>query len=166
NHELAERAKDVSEKVKDITEFLVDIGSNIEYLRRRRMHLGRTTPSVEHRSFAGKRVAYHDACHLVHSQKVSHQPRELIKDIPGIEFVELPESTWCCGSAGIYNITRYDDSMKLLARKVENIKHIRPDVIVTGNPGCILQIQYGLEKEGLNIELLHTATFLRRAYEA
>lgn len=154
--EISEKAKRVSAKVKDITEFLVEIGLNNKH----------RTSNDEHRRYAGKRVTYHDACHLVHTQKVSQQPLNLIKSVPGIEFVELPESTWCCGSAGIYNIVRYDDSMKLLDRKVENIKKVRPDIIVTGNPGCLVQIKYGLEKEGLNIELLHTATFLRRAYEA
>lgn len=150
---LAENARKVSEKIQDVTEFLIAIGFQVD-------GSGRTN------RFAGKRITYHDACHLVHTQKISRQPRELIQMIPGIEYVELPESTWCCGSAGIYNIVRYDDSMKLLARKVENIKRIRPDVIVTGNPGCLIQIQHGLEREGLSIELLHTATFLRQAYGA
>lgn len=154
--ELAEKAKNVAEKVKDVTEFLATIGLNVE----------RRISNTDRRSVVGNRVTYHDACHLVHSQKISQQPRELIKSVPGIEYVELPESSWCCGSAGIYNIVRYDDSMKLLARKIENIKRIRPDVIVTGNPGCLVQMKYGLEKEGLKIELLHTATFLRRACEA
>lgn len=156
DNSIAEKAKRVSAKVKDITEFLIEAGLNNEY----------RTKNFEHRRFQGKRVTYHDACHLVHTQKISQQPRELINAVPGIEYVELPESTWCCGSAGIYNIVRYDDSMKLLARKIENIKRIRPDIIVTGNPGCLVQMKYGLEKEGLNIELLHTATFLRRACEA
>jgi glycolate oxidase iron-sulfur subunit len=83
--------------------------------------------------------------------------------VPGIEFVEIPEASWCCGSAGIYNIVHYDDSMKLLERKVENIASVAPDVVVTGNPGCLLQIQHGLRKRGMNVELMHTATFLWRA---
>ncbi len=151
---LADRAKAVCAKVKDITEFLTETG--IRPLE---------VPARPNSPFEGKRVTYHDACHLVHSQKISRQPRELLRSIPGIEFIELPESTWCCGSAGIYNIVRYDDSMKLLQRKIEKIKSIRPDIIVTGNPGCLIQIQHGLAMEGLEVELLHTASFLRMAYE-
>lgn len=147
---LAMKAMTVSKKIQDVTEFLTTIGLQVRE--------GGSTNRYEK-----KRVTYHDACHLVHTQKISLQPRELIKMIPGVEYVELPESTWCCGSAGIYNITRYDDSMKLLSRKMENIKRVRPDIIVTGNPGCLVQIQHGLEREGLSVELLHTATFLRRA---
>lgn len=147
---LAMKAMRVSKKIQDVTEFLTTIGLQVRE--------GGST-----NRYANKRVTYHDACHLVHTQKISLQPRELIKMIPGVEYVELPESTWCCGSAGIYNITRYDDSMKLLSRKMENIKRVRPDIIVTGNPGCLVQIQHGLEREGLSVELLHTATFLRRA---
>ncbi|MCI0706287.1 MAG: (Fe-S)-binding protein [Ignavibacteriae bacterium] len=146
---LTAPAVDLSSKVRDVTEFLHEI---------------RFKTAGEY--FRDKRVTYHDACHLVHTQKISRQPRELIKAARGVEFVELPESTWCCGSAGIYNITRYDDSMRLLARKLEHVRSIRPDIIVTGNPGCLAQIQYGLLKEGMNIELMHTATFLRRASEA
>ena len=145
---ISDAARDISAKVKDITEFLAET----EY-----------RPGSS--AYAGKRVTYHDACHLVHTQKISRQPRELIGSVRGIDFVELPESTWCCGSAGIYNITHYDDSMKLLKRKLDHIRHIKPDVIVTGNPGCLAQIQYGLEKEGMEVELVHTATFLRRACE-
>jgi glycolate oxidase iron-sulfur subunit len=150
---LADKAREVSEKVQDLTEFLTATGFTFN------------NPSKRNR-FAGKRVTYHDACHLVHTQKVSRQPRELIKQIPGIDYRELPESTWCCGSAGIYNIVRYDDSMRLLERKIANVKHVRPDILVTGNPGCLIQLQHGLEREGLSIELLHTATFLRQAYGA
>ena len=158
------RAQRVSGKTKDLTEFLVETGF---WLKRpigesEKTKRGQTTGSVA-KGLEGKRVSYHDACHLVHTQKISVQPRELLKSVPGIEYVELPEASWCCGSAGIYNIVRYDDSMKMLDRKVENIRQIQPDVIVTGNPGCMLQIQHGLRETGMNVELMHTATFLWRA---
>lgn len=148
---IRDDARSISARVKDITEFLAETGLQ---------------PARPSHPFRGKRVTYHDACHLVHTQKISAQPRALLQSIPGITYVELPESTWCCGSAGIYNIVRYDDSMQLLERKVDNIARIQPDVIVTGNPGCLVQIQHGLHKRGMNVELLHTATFLRRACEA
>ena len=148
--EYAAPAADLAGKVKDISEFIIEIGLNIN---------GKSS-----RPYEFKRVTYHDACHLVHSQKISEQPRRLIKSIPSIEYVELPESSWCCGSAGIYNITHYDTAIQLLDRKIENIKKVEPDIIVTGNPGCFVQLEYGLEREGKHIELLHLATFLRRAF--
>jgi glycolate oxidase iron-sulfur subunit len=147
--ELTEKAKNISTKVKDITEFLFMIGFQ-----------GGGRPAVKHK-YAGKRVTYHDACHLAHTQKIVQQPRELLKSITSYEFVELPEANWCCGSAGIYNIVQHESSMELLKRKIDNIKSIKPDVVVTANPGCMVQIQYGLRKEGIDIELVHTATFLK-----
>jgi glycolate oxidase iron-sulfur subunit len=154
------RAKRVSGKTKDITEFLIETGfwPATAELQDHGKSAGAVVSGIK-----GKRVSYHDACHLVHTQKISAQPRELLKMVPGIEYVELPEASWCCGSAGIYNIVRYDDSMKMLDRKVDNIQAIHPDVIVTGNPGCMLQIQHGLKEKGMNVELMHTATFLWRA---
>jgi glycolate oxidase iron-sulfur subunit len=160
------RGARVSSKVLDLTEFLSKTGFWPAKPARRRFflkHHGSDQPSGN--SMVGKRVSYHDACHLVHTQKISLQPRELIKAIPGIEYAELPESTWCCGSAGIYNVVHYEDSMKLLDRKIENIEKVRPDILVTGNPGCMLQIQHGLRQKGLDMQLLHTATFLWRACE-
>ena len=150
---MKEKAKFVSKRTRDITEFLTEIG----FIQSGKKFSTR---------YAGKRITYHDACHLIHSQKISEQPRELIRSVPGIEFIELPEAAWCCGSAGIYNITHFDSSMQFLKRKIENIRKVDPDIIVMGNPGCMLQLQYGLRNEGLEIELLHTATFLRRVCEA
>ncbi|MBI3586721.1 MAG: (Fe-S)-binding protein [Ignavibacteriales bacterium] len=161
----AAKAKALSAKVKDITEFLVEIGFKPSHSRNVDTHIPYPI-SRGRESLLGKIVTYHDACHLAHTQKITQQPRQLIKSIPGIVYTELEESTWCCGSAGIYNITHYDDALKLLERKVNNVKKISPDIIVTGNPGCIVQINHGMQREGLNIELMHTATFLRRACEA
>jgi glycolate oxidase iron-sulfur subunit len=148
----AEKAKMISKGAKDITEFLNKTGFNPQEQNSNAL-------------FHNKRITYHDACHLVHAQGISEQPRKLIRSIKGIEYIELPESSWCCGSAGTYNITHYKDSMKILDRKIKNIKQVRPDIIVTGNPGCLIQLQHGLQKEGMQVELLHTATFLRQACE-
>ena len=153
---MREAAATISGKTEDLTEFLLAIGFRGSRENRE------TTPSA----FRGKRITYHDACHLVHTQKVMNQPRTLLQSIPGLDYAELPESTWCCGSAGIYNIVRYEDSMKLLERKVEKIREIAPDIVVTGNPGCMVQIAHGLRTKGLSVELMHTATFLRKACEA
>jgi glycolate oxidase iron-sulfur subunit len=151
DEQLFENAKSLSNRVKDITEFLADID----------------LPQVELRKdnrFFAKKITYHDACHLIHAQGISDQPRMLIRKIKGIEFTELPEASWCCGSAGVYNITHYKDSMQILERKINCIKQVNPDVIISGNPGCLIQLRYGLQKVGLNIELLHTVTFLRKVY--
>jgi glycolate oxidase iron-sulfur subunit len=161
----AGRAKRVSSRVRDLTEFLAETGYWPTKPAQRMFSLKHAPDKGVTGSLKGKRVSYHDACHLVHTQKISQQPRELIKSVPGIEYAELPESTWCCGSAGIYNVVHYEDSMKLLDRKIGNIGQIHPDIIVTGNPGCMLQIQHGLRQKGMGVELLHTATFLWRACE-
>ncbi len=149
--EIAVEAAALSKKCMDITEFLSTYGYEPH---------GRLTGGDIERPL---RVTYHDACHLAHTQKVTFEPRSLLAKIPGIEYVELPEASWCCGSAGIYNVTRYEDAQIFLDRKLSNILTVRPDVIVTGNPGCMLQIQSGLRRNGLNIRVAHTATFLHEA---
>lgn len=146
DEEYRERANRIAQKTKDISEFLLDINF--------------VPPEKEIK----KRVTYHEACHLVHTQKVSQQPRQILRSIPGIEITELNEATWCCGSAGIYNILRYEDSMKLLQRKIENLKQTGAELVIMGNPGCLAQIDYGVRKENLRMEVLHLATLLRRAY--
>jgi len=141
-----DRASMFSSKVKDISEFLIEVG------------LTREPKNLK------KKVTYHDACHLVHTQKISQQPRKLIQSIPGIEFIELSESSWCCGSAGIYNIVRFNDSMKILERKMINIRSTNADVVITANPGCHLQIQFGIKKYGLKMEVMHPVSLLSEAY--
>ena len=141
------RAKLWDEKVQDIHEWLVKIGV-------------RSPSPIPH----PLKVTYHEACHLVHGQKISQQPRELLRSIPGVELVELPEATWCCGSAGIYNITQPEMSKALLERKVKHIAATGALIVATGNPGCIGQIRYGAQKSGLNIKIVHPVTLLARAY--
>ncbi|RPI70223.1 MAG: (Fe-S)-binding protein [Ignavibacteriales bacterium] len=143
DHELNEAAKNFSEKVIDLSEFYSGI-SEINF------------------HCKGEKVTYHDACHLIHSQKISLEPRKILNSIEGIDYQELNEASWCCGSAGIYNITRYDDSMKILARKIQNIKINGAEKVITSNPGCIAQIEYGLRKNNLDIKAEHLATFLNR----
>jgi glycolate oxidase iron-sulfur subunit len=133
------------DNVEDICEFLVRIGI--------------MTPRP-----LRQRVTYHDACHLVHGQKISEQPRELLRAIPGLELVELSEATWCCGSAGIYNITQPAMSMALLERQMKHIAATGAQVVATGNTGCIGQLRYGTKKFGVDLEILHPITLLARAY--
>jgi glycolate oxidase iron-sulfur subunit len=110
-----------------------------------------------------KTVTYHDACHLAHAQRITKQPRDLLKAVAGNNFVELPESDVCCGSAGSYNLTEPEMAERLQRRKVENILKTGAQVVVTTNPGCILQIRAGLKKAGADhVEVLHIADFLGR----
>jgi len=142
---FAERAKVFSAKVKDVTEFIADIKSELKF------------------NPLKSSVTYHDACHLAHTQKITSQPRELLNAIPGLDIRDLDESSWCCGSAGIYNITRFTDSMFMLKRKMNHIKNTDANIVVTGNPGCISQIKYGAEKFNLKIEVIHPVTLFKRS---
>jgi glycolate oxidase iron-sulfur subunit len=109
-------------------------------------------------------VTYHDACHLAHAQRIAQPPRQLVRAIAGENFVELPESDVCCGSAGSYNLTEPEMAERLQRRKVENILKSGARIVVTTNPGCLLQMQAGLRKSGAgNIEVLHIADYLDRA---
>jgi glycolate oxidase iron-sulfur subunit len=136
--EYAERAARFSAKCKDIAEFL-------EELRPRAM-----------RKPLRLRVAYHDSCHLQHAQRVRTQPRAQLSAIPGVEMLDLPEATLCCGSAGIYNLVQPKTADELADRKAQHIAAARPDVVATGNVGCMLQIAAALERKGQKTPVLHT----------
>lgn len=110
------------------------------------------------------RVTYHESCHLSHGQKVVQQPRQLLRSIPGCELVELPEASWCCGSAGIYNLTQPEMAGQLLERKVRHIRSTGVRVVATANPGCLLQLINGCRAEGLEIRVCHPVTLLAEAY--
>src|SRR5262245_4173487 len=114
-----EAAKEFESRVRDVTEFLDTLGI--------------VAPMKE---FA-TRVTYQDSCHLLHGQKVREAPRRLLEAVPGVQFVELPFSDICCGSAGVYNITQTEASMELLAEKMKNAAGTEAEVIVTANPGCL-----------------------------
>ena len=111
-------------------------------------------------------VTYHESCHLTHGQKVVSQPRELLRAIPGLKLVELPEGNWCCGSAGIYNLTQPEMAGQLLDRKIKHIKSTGATTVATGNPGCLLQLIGGAAKEGLKLRVVHPITLLAEAYRA
>ena len=109
-------------------------------------------------------VTYHESCHLCHGQKISAQPRSLLRAIPGVRLVELPEASWCCGSAGIYNLTQPEMAGQLLERKVNHIVTTRAQVVATGNPGCLLQLINGCRDRGLELRVAHPVTLLAEAY--
>lgn len=145
---LAERARAFGDKVMDVTVFLDRNG---------------VRPS---RHPDPQRVAYHHPCHLFHALKVREEPLRLLSAIGNIETVPLGESDWCCGSAGSYNITQTDLSMRLLDRKVSHIRAAGAPVLCTGNPGCQIQIAYGARKEGLDLRVVHPVVLLDEAYRA
>jgi glycolate oxidase iron-sulfur subunit len=142
------RAAAFAGKVADVSELLAPVAS---------------APGEGGRDGAGPAlVTYHDACHLVHAQGISREPRALIASVPGTEFVELANASRCCGSAGIYNLLRPDDSDELLRRKVDTILASGAGIVVTGNPGCHLQIERGLREAGSRVEVVHPVTLLWR----
>jgi glycolate oxidase iron-sulfur subunit len=142
----AERAESFSSKVRDISEFLM------------------TIPLEKPQGHLEVRVTYHDPCHLRRGQNVWKQPREILKMIDGLEFVELPEADWCCGSAGSQLITHYDTSLKVLRRKIQNIKETRAEYIASGCPGCQMQLNAGVQRHGLDIQVVHPISLLDHAY--
>jgi glycolate oxidase iron-sulfur subunit len=144
----AARAELWDKKVKDIHEWLA--------------HIGIQTPRVN--GAAPIRATYHESCHLTHGQKITNQPRTLLKAIPNLQLTELPESSWCCGSAGIYNIIQPEMANDLLDRKVKHIKSTGAQVVATGNPGCLLQVINGCKREGMNVRVVHPITLLAEAY--
>jgi glycolate oxidase iron-sulfur subunit len=142
----ATRAARLARSVKDISEFLAG-----EPLR------GPLGP-------VPMRVTYHDPCHVVHGQKLRAQPRRLLAQVPRLEVVDLVEADWCCGSAGIYNLTQPEMAGRLLQRKTRHILATGAEAVVTANPGCILQIAQGLRQQGSSVRVLHLVEILDRAY--
>ncbi len=155
-------------KVKDIHEWLVEIGI------KRPTALPHLTPALS--PPAGSRegevgnptrpfvVTYHESCHLTHGQKVVSQPRELLRAIPGLKLVELTEASWCCGSAGIYNLTQPEMAGDLLERKMKHIQSTGALTVATANPGCLLQLVNGAAQRGMKLRIVHPITLLAEAY--
>lgn len=134
-------------KVKDVHEWLAEIG--IESPR------NNTSPQI---------VTYHESCHLAHGQKITAEPRRLLKAIPQLKLVELPESNWCCGSAGIYNLIQPQMAEELLERKLRHIAFTGAQVVATGNPGCLLQLINGAKQRRMKLRVVHPITLLAEAY--
>tara|TARA_B100000029_G_scaffold148175_1_gene143392 strand:+ start:31285 stop:32625 length:1341 start_codon:yes stop_codon:yes gene_type:complete len=109
-------------------------------------------------------ITYHHACHLYHSLKVRSQPIEVLNSIENLKLSILPESDWCCGSAGSYNLTHTDLSMRLLDRKMDNIVSTGAEIVCTGNPGCQIQIDYGSRRGGMDLRVIHPIVLLDEAY--
>ncbi len=110
------------------------------------------------------RVAYHDPCHLAHAQKVRAAPRALLRALPGIQLVELANSDWCCGSAGVYNLTHAEMASAQLDHKLDAIAASKAEVVVASNPGCLLHMSRGARARGMDASMLHIVELLGRAY--
>jgi len=111
------------------------------------------------------KVTYHEPCHLAHAQRIRAEPRALIRAIPGVQFVELKESDVCCGSAGIYNLLHPGEAGALLERKLERVAESGAEIVLTGNPGCLMQLEAGLRRRGMTVAVMHPVELLARAYE-
>lgn len=144
--DYSERAKAFSSRVKDVSEFLATIDL-------RKAHPLNT------------KITYDAPCHLYHGQGVRQQPIDLLKKIPGAEFIPLVGAEMCCGSAGIYNLTHPTMARQLLTEKIENIKQTTAEILVTGNPGCAMHIGAGLQLAGEKTLLLHPVELLDLAYQ-
>jgi glycolate oxidase iron-sulfur subunit len=139
------KAKYFASKVRDVTEYLAALGA-LEPLHK---HEGKIT--------------YQDPCHLAHGQKVRSAPRELLTRI-GAELLEMPHSDHCCGSAGSYNVTQNELSMKILEQKMDDVASVPVETIATANVGCMLQLRAGIAQRGLNMEVKHVIELLDECY--
>jgi glycolate oxidase iron-sulfur subunit len=141
-------AEALAARTLDVAEFLADLG------------LAEEPPALA----APRRVAYHDACHLAHAQKVTAAPRHLLGAIPGLTLLEPAEAELCCGSAGIYNVERPGVAAELGERKARNLLATGAELIASGNIGCLTQLRTQVDRLGRRIPLLHTVQVLDRAY--
>jgi glycolate oxidase iron-sulfur subunit len=138
SQEWKERVEAFSAKVQDIAEFLTD---KIELTKAEKKTL--------------VKVTYHDPCHLVRGQNISTQPRAVLKNLPGITFVEMQDAQKCCGGGGSFSFYNYELSKQIGRRKVENIEASGASVVATGCPGCMLQLRDQLGQKGLPVEVKH-----------
>ena len=138
----AARAAALSDKVADLAEFLAML------------------PPVAERHPLPETAAYHDACHLGHAQRITQQPRDLLRAIPSLKLVEVPDAGTCCGSAGVYNLLQPEAARELGARKASSVAGTDASLLVSANPGCTLQICAALAESGRSIATAHTAEVL------
>lgn len=143
-----ERAARFGEMTVDVTELLA------------------TLPLEPPRGELPLRATYQDPCHLVHAQRISQPPREILESIPGLELVEMEESSRCCGGAGTYSMLQADLSSRLLRNKMERVMATGADVVATANPGCMMQLETGVRTQGVDIPVMHVVDVLDMAYRA
>lgn len=147
---LEDEINKFADKVIDLTSFLVNI-------------LDVKAPA----SSDGEKlkVTYHDPCHLANAQGIKAEPRELLKRIPGVELVEMKDANRCCGGSGTYSLTHYDLSMQILDKKMENAAATGASMIATCCPSCMMQLNYGVRRKGMNAKVVHPVELLSRSYK-
>ena len=146
--EYAEKAERLSTQVKDIHEFLVGL------------------PFVPPAGRLDHRVTLQDSCHLAHAQRITEAPRALLRSIPGVEVVEMANSSRCCGAGGTYTITQRDFSLRLLDNKMNAVEDTGADVLATANPGCHMQLRQGIHRAGLSMDVRYVTDLLDESYAA
>lgn len=151
---FAPTADAFSRRVRDISEVLLTLGLPTANAK---LHAaGDATKPL--------RVGYHDPCHLAHGQKVRGEPRALLRALPGVELVDLPNADWCCGSAGVYNLTHAEMAGAQLEHKLDSIASVAPELVVASNPGCLLHMARGAKARGMAAGMVHIVEVLGRAY--
>ncbi len=143
----SDKAERFSATVKDINEFLVEL------------------PFDPPKAALDCRVTYQDSCHLANAQRITAAPRQILRSIPGVEFVELPDAGQCCGAGGTYTITERDFSLRVLDSKMDAFETTDADVFATANPGCLMQLQYGVQERGLDTQVKYVTDLLDQAYQ-
>ncbi|MBX9687217.1 MAG: (Fe-S)-binding protein, partial [Candidatus Obscuribacterales bacterium] len=145
--EWKDRAHEFSARIRDICEELAEGEFS-------------SSPGV-----LNKTVAYHSACHLFNVQKVKEQPLKLLKQIPGVKLIPLQDAEQCCGSAGIYNLLHTEMSLQVLERKMSCVQNTGAEILVTTNPGCLLQLEAGIEERKLPMKVYHLVELLDEAFQ-
>ena len=148
DEDYADRARTLSDMVKDVHEFLVEL------------------PFTPPGGRLERRVTYQDSCHLSHAQRVTEAPRILLRSIPGLELAEMDNPDRCCGAGGTYSITEREFSLKVLDSKMKDIKDTGAEVIATANPGCVIQLQYGVRREDIAAQVCYVTDLLDASYSS
>lgn len=149
-------ARALGERVRDVSEVLAHAG----------MPPATATLHADADPARPLRVAYHDPCHLAHAQRVREAPRRLLRELPGVQLVELPDSDWCCGSAGVYNLSQPEMADAQLAGKLDRVASVDPDVVIASNPGCLLHMRRGAAERGQRARMAHLVEVLAAAHPA
>jgi len=154
--EAADAARSLAARTRDLAQVLAAVG------------LPEPTATPRSRRDPGRalRIAYHDPCHLAHGQGVRGEPRALLRRIPGAQVVDLPDSDWCCGSAGVYNLTHPAMAESQLQHKLDTVAAVDPELVVASNPGCLLHMARGARERGLAARMVHLVEALALAWPA
>ena len=172
-------AAEFAQKVRDVSEVLAHLGMPVppapQRPQRSEAAAGTAAPAAIRAALClpapadpaqPVRVAYHDPCHLAHAQRVREAPRRLLRALASVELVELPDSDWCCGSAGVYNLSHPRMAEAQLEQKLERIARVAPEIVIASNPGCLLHMQRGATERGSAVRMMHLVELLDAAYPA